>query len=168
MWFFVGDDVIFDCEFFLYDIIVSKVYVEGLQYIGVVSVDEVVVFKCELDVLVEDFCFGVFVLDECFEDCYFVIEVWFIEWLGDVGCCVYIGCSCNDQILVVMWLWLKDKLVELEVYCCVVVEVCLECVVQLVLLMLGYIYLQCVVVLFIVMWFVGFVEGFIDNVLCVW
>lgn len=167
--FLVGDDVILDCEFFLYDVVVSKVYVQGLENIGILFGDECIGLQCELDVLVDDFCSGVFVFDECFEDCYLVIEVCLIECLGDVGCKIYIGCSCNDQILVVMCLWLKDKLLYVVMVSCEVVKVVLDCVeVEKDLLVLGYIYIQCVVVFLVGMWWVGWVEVFIDNVICVY
>lgn len=166
--FFVGDDVIFDCEFFLYDIVVSVVYVQGLQYIGIFSVDELVGLLCELDVLVQDFCEGCFVLDMQYEDGYLVIEVCFIECFGDVGCKIYIGCSCNDQILVVICLWLKEKLQCVMQFSVDVVKVVLDCVqVEKDLLIFGYIYIQCVVVFLVGMWWVGWVEVFIDNVICV-
>ncbi|MET0229447.1 MAG: argininosuccinate lyase, partial [Rhodanobacteraceae bacterium] len=40
MRFLAGDDVVLDREFFLHDIAASKVHVEGLARIGVLSAEE--------------------------------------------------------------------------------------------------------------------------------
>ncbi|MGN6226253.1 MAG: argininosuccinate lyase [Dyella sp.] len=165
MRFLAGDDVILDREFFLHDITASKAHVEGLQHIGVVSVDEAASLKRELDALAEDFRSGAFVLDERFEDCHSAIEARLTERLGDAGRRVHTGRSRNDQILVATRLWLKDKLAELEAHCRAVAEVCLERAAQPAIPMPGYTHLQRAVVSSTAMWFAGFAEGFIDNAL---
>lgn len=165
MRFLAGDDVILDREFFLHDITASKAHVEGLQHIGVVSVDEAAALKRELDALAEDFRSGAFVLDERFEDCHSAIETRLTERLGDAGRRVHTGRSRNDQILVATRLWLKDKLAELETHCRAVAEVCLERAAQPAIPMPGYTHLQRAVVSSTSMWFAGFAEGFIDNAL---
>ncbi|MGN6234738.1 argininosuccinate lyase [Dyella sp.] len=165
MRFLAGDDVILDREFFLHDITASKAHVEGLQHIGVVSVDEAASLKRELDALAEDFRSGAFVLDERFEDCHSAIEARLTERLGDAGRRVHTGRSRNDQILVATRLWLKDKLAELEAHCRAVAEVCLERAAQPAIPMPGYTHLQRAVVSSTSMWFAGFAEGFIDNAL---
>ena len=165
MRFLAGDDVILDREFFLHDITASKAHVEGLQHIGVVSVDEAAALKRELDALAEDFRSGAFVLDERFEDCHSAIEARLTERLGDAGRRVHTGRSRNDQILVATRLWLKDKLAELEAHCRAVAGVCLERAAQPALPLPGYTHLQRAVVSSTAMWFAGFAEGFIDNAL---
>ena len=165
MRFLAGDDVILDREFFLYDITASKAHVEGLQHIGVVSVDEAAALKRELDALAADFRAGAFVLDDRFEDCHSAIEARLTERLGDAGRRVHTGRSRNDQILVATRLWLKEKLVELEAHCRAVAEVCLERAAQPGIPMPGYTHLQRAVVSSTAMWFAGFAEGFIDNAL---
>ena len=165
MRFLAGDDVILDREFFLHDITASKAHVEGLQHIGLVSVDEAAALKRELDALAEDFRSGAFVLDERFEDCHSAIEARLTERLGDAGRRVHTGRSRNDQILVATRLWLKDKLAELEAHCRAVAEVCLERAAQPAIPMPGYTHLQRAVVSSTSMWFAGFAEGFIDNAL---
>ncbi|ODV09585.1 MAG: argininosuccinate lyase [Rhodanobacter sp. SCN 68-63] len=165
MRFLAGDDVILDREFFLHDITASKAHVEGLQHIGVVSVDEAAALKRELDALAEDFRSGAFVLDERFEDCHSAIEARLTERLGDAGRRVHTGRSRNDQILVATRLWLKDKLAELEAHCRAVAGVCLERAAQPALPLPGYTHLQRAVVSSTSMWFAGFAEGFIDNAL---
>jgi argininosuccinate lyase len=173
MQFLAGDDVLLDREFFLHDITASKAHVEGLANIGVVSADESVSLKRELDALAEDFRSGSFVLDDRYEDGHSAIEARLTERLGDAGRRVHTGRSRNDQILVATRLWLKEQLATLEAHCRAIAMVCLERAAQPALPLPGYTHLQRAVVSSTAMWFAGFAEGFIDNALrarqtCAW
>ncbi|MGY3040587.1 argininosuccinate lyase [Rhodanobacter sp. TND4EL1] len=163
MQFLAGDDVLLDREFFLHDITASKAHVEGLANIGVVSADEAAALKRELDALAEDFASGAFVLDERFEDGHSAIEARLTERLGDAGRRVHTGRSRNDQVLVATRLWLKEKLVALEIHCRAIATVCLDRAASDSLPLPGYTHLQRAVVSSTAMWFAGFAEGFIDN-----
>ncbi|WP_426702553.1 argininosuccinate lyase [Rhodanobacter sp. Col0626] len=165
MQFLAGDDVLLDREFFLHDITASKAHVEGLANIGVVSTDEAAALKGELDALAGDFASGAFVLDDRYEDGHSAIEARLTERLGDAGRRVHTGRSRNDQILVATRLWLKDKLATLEAHCRSIAKVCLDRAAQPALPMPGYTHLQRAVVSSTAMWFAGFAEAFIDNVL---
>ncbi|WP_430388672.1 argininosuccinate lyase [Dyella sp. 20L07] len=165
MKFLAGDDVLLDREFFLHDITASKAHVEGLANIAVVSADEAVALKRELDVLAEDFRAGQFVLDERYEDGHSAIEARLTERLGDAGRRVHTGRSRNDQILVATRLWLKDQLAALEQHCRAIAQVCLDRAAQPAIPLPGYTHLQRAVVSSTAMWFAGFAEGFIDNAL---
>jgi len=165
MTFLAGDDVVLDREFFLHDITASKVHVEGLANIGVVSTDEATALKRELDVLADDFRAGHFVLDDRYEDGHSAIEARLTERLGDAGRRVHTGRSRNDQILVATRLWLKEKLAELEQHCRAIAKVCLDRAAQPAIPLPGYTHLQRAVVSSTGMWFAGFAEGFIDNAL---
>ena len=163
MQFLAGDDVLLDREFFLHDISASKAHVEGLANIGVVSADEAVALKRELDALAADFASGSFVLDERHEDGHSAIEARLTERLGDAGRRVHTGRSRNDQILVATRLWLKEQLATLQTHCRAIAQVCLERAAQPALPLPGYTHLQRAVVSSTAMWFAGFAEGFIDN-----
>jgi argininosuccinate lyase len=165
MKFLAGDDVLLDREFFLYDITASKAHVEGLVHIGVISNDDAVSLKRELDTLADDFQAGRFVLDDSYEDGHSAIEARLTERLGDAGRRIHTGRSRNDQILVATRLWLKEKLVLLETHCRNVADVCLRRAAQPTLPLPGYTHLQRAVVSSTAMWFAGFAEGFIDNAL---
>lgn len=165
MRFMAGDDVLLDREFFLCDITASKAHVEGLANIGVVSADEAVALKRELDALAADFASGAFVLDARFEDGHSAIEARLTERLGDAGRRVHTGRSRNDQILVATRLWLKDKLAALDVACRAIAQVCLDRAAQPAIPLPGYTHLQRAVVSSTALWFAGFAEGFIDNAL---
>src|SRR5688572_32882510 len=79
--FLAGEDVILDCEFFLFDIQASRAHAEGLQQISIITADELDGLKRELDVLAEDFRTGRFVLDEQYEDGHSAIEARLIDRL---------------------------------------------------------------------------------------
>jgi argininosuccinate lyase len=163
MKFLAGDDVMLDREIFLHDITASKVHVEGLANIGVVSAQEMQNLKQELDALAEDFRTGHFVLDDRFEDGHSAIEARLTERLGDAGRRLHTGRSRNDQILVATRLWLKEKLAELEAQCRIVADVCLQRAAQPAVPLPGYTHLQRAVVSSTAMWFAGFAEAFVDN-----
>ncbi|THD10475.1 argininosuccinate lyase [Metallibacterium scheffleri] len=165
MAFTAGDDVILDREFFLHDIAASKAHVQGLANIGVVSGDDAAALLRELDVLATDFESGAFVLDARYEDGHSAIEARLTERMGDAGRRVHTGRSRNDQILVATRLWLKDKLDELEAHCRAIATVCLDRAAQPALPLPGYTHLQRAVVSSTAMWFAGFAEGYIDNLL---
>lgn len=92
----VGDDAASDCESPLYDAVVSCVYVVGSVWTGTSAVEELVVTVCESDVSSVVPELGWPASDVCPEDGYLVTERRSIEKSGDIGCCTYIGCSCND------------------------------------------------------------------------
>ncbi len=163
MRFTAGNDVVLDREFFLYDIAASKAHVEGLARIGVVDDAEKDALLHELEALAEDFRNGDFILDERFEDMHSAIEARLAERLGDTGRRVHTGRSRNDQVLVAMRLWLKERLAELADTCIDIAEACLQRAQSEQLPMPGYTHLQRAVVSSTAMWFAGFAEGFIDN-----
>jgi argininosuccinate lyase len=163
MKFLAGDDVLLDREFFLHDIVASKAHVEGLANIGVVSADESLALKHELDALAEDFRSGAFVLDDRYEDGHSAIEARLTERLGDAGRRVHTGRSRNDQILVATRLWLKEQLAVLQDHCRAIAQVCLDRAAQAALPLPGYTHLQRAVVSSTSMWFAGFAEAFIDD-----
>jgi argininosuccinate lyase len=162
--FLAGDDVLLDREFFLFDIQASKAHAEGLQHIGILSADELAGLARELDVLVEDFRNGSFVLDARYEDGHSAIEARLIERLGDVGRKIHTGRSRNDQVLVATRLWLKERLARVAALCRESAEVALARAEQdLALPLPGYTHLQRAVVSSAGMWWAGWAEGFIDD-----
>jgi len=163
MQFLAGDDVLLDREFFAHDIAASKVHVEGLARIGVLSADEAVALTRELGALGEDFHNGTFVLDARHEDGHSAIEARLTERLGDTGRKVHTGRSRNDQVLVATRLWLKCQLAVLADGNREIAQACLDRAAHEALPMPGYTHLQRAVVSSTAMWFAGYAEAFIDN-----
>ncbi len=162
--FLAGDDVILDREFFLHDIVASKAHAEGLQHIGILTIDELAGLQRELDTLAEDFRSGEFVLDERFEDCHSAIESRLTERLGDAGRKIHAGRSRNDQILVATRLWLKEKLARVSELSRQIAKVALDrAEAEKSLPLPGYTHIQRAVVSSAGMWWAGWAEAFIDN-----
>ncbi|WP_440985958.1 argininosuccinate lyase [Xanthomonas sontii] len=164
--FLAGDDVLLDREFFLHDIAASGAHAEGLQRIGILSVDELAGLQRELAVLAEDFRSGAFVLDARFEDGHSAIEARLTERLGDAGRKIHTGRSRNDQILVATRLWLKDRLARLAQLSAEIAKVALDrAQAERGLPVPGYTHIQRAVVSSAGMWWAGWAEAFIDDAL---
>jgi len=162
--FLAGEDVVLDREFLLFDIQASSAHAEGLQRIGILSMDELAGLQHELDLLADDFSAGRFVLDARFEDCHSAIEARLTERLGDVGRKIHTGRSRNDQILVATRLWLKDRLASVAELCREAAQVALSrAQAEGALAMPGYTHMQRAVVSSAGMWWAAWAEGFIDN-----
>ncbi len=164
--FLAGDDVILDREFFLYDIAASKAHAQGLQHIGILSLEELGGLSAQLDRLAEDFRSGAFVLDDQYEDCHSAIEARLTERLGDAGRKIHTGRSRNDQILVATRLWLKDRLARVAALSREVAQVALDrAAAEQALPLPGYTHIQRAVVSSAGMWWAGWAEAFVDNAL---
>lgn len=162
--FLAGEDVLLDREFFLHDIQASRAHAEGLQRIGILDGDELTALSRELETLAGDFAEGRFVLDSRYEDGHSAIEQRLVERLGDTGKKIHTGRSRNDQVLVATRLWLKERLLRLQVVCVETAEVALaRAGAEAMLPLPGYTHLQRAVVSSAGMWWAAWAEGFIDN-----
>ena len=108
--FLAGDDVILDREFFLHDIAASAAHAEGLQRIGILTLDELGGLKRELATLADDFRSGAFVLDGRYEDGHSAIEARLTDRIGVTGKKLHTGRSRNDQVATDIRLWLRDEI----------------------------------------------------------
>ena len=123
--FCAGDDVVLDRALLPYDIRASEAHVAGLARIGLVSADEAAQLIAGLGELGERVARGAFVLDDRFEDGHSAIE-WFLgERLGEVGRKVHAGRSRNDQVLVALRMYVRERLATLAGECVAIAEVCL-------------------------------------------
>ena len=162
--FLAGDDVVLDREFFLHDITASAAHAEGLQRIGILTVDELDGLKRELAVLADDFQKGEFILDQRFEDGHSAIEARLTERLGDAGRKIHTGRSRNDQVLVATRLWLKEKLARVAQLSRDIAKVALDRAdAEKSLPLPGYTHIQRAVVSSAGMWWAGWAEAFIDD-----
>ncbi len=166
MDYMAGEDIVLDRELIQYDIVASKAHVEGLQSIGILTQDESSQLVEQLQTLSEALLNKEFILDNRFEDCHSAIEHWLVEKLGELGKKVHTGRSRNDQILTATRLFLKASLT-------CVLELCQECANACLTQaekgqdqpMPGYTHLQQAVPSSTGMWFAGFAESMIDNLI---
>jgi len=166
MQYMAGEDIILDSELIQYDIVASKAHVKSLQSIDILTRDESQQLIEQLELLSVALEKGKFILDSRFEDCHSAIEYWLVEKLGELGKKIHTGRSRNDQVLVATRLYLKDSLK-------VVIEQCQRsakaCLTQAkngqFQAMPGYTHLQQAVPSSTGMWFAGFAESMIDNLI---
>jgi len=106
----VGKDYLLDLELLPYDIKASIAHAKGLFRIGILSqieVDKLIktlkkLTTQKIEITPKD------------EDCHTVIENYLIQELGEIGKKIHTGRSRNDQVLVAIRLWMKDKSQQIQ------------------------------------------------------
>ncbi len=112
--FLVGEDIILDQLLVKYDVIGSIAHAAMLNKIGILSNEELIKLKRTLREIIklnEEDRFKINVFDE---DVHLKIEGFLTQKLGDVGKKIHTGRSRNDQVLVDLRLFTKDKLLKIE------------------------------------------------------
>lgn len=166
MDYMAGEDVILDRELIQYDITASKAHVKGLCSINLLTADESEQLIEQLELLSVALLENKFILDNRFEDCHSAIEFWLVEKLGELGKKIHTGRSRNDQILCATRLYLKSSLEAVIDKCKVSAQACLKQAEKGELQpMPGYTHLQQAVPSSVGMWFAGFAESMIDNLI---
>lgn len=110
----VGDDFILDKDLLIYDLQASLAHAQGLNKIGVLTKAELNKIKNGLNHLKSGWIKGQLEISLEDEDCHTFIENYLIEKIGTVGKKIHTGRSRNDQVLVALRLYLKDKLNEIS------------------------------------------------------
>lgn len=164
MEFLAGEDVDLDQELLLFDIQASAAHVRGLQQTGILSEAESASLQSGLSAIEQDVINGARQLDHSFEDGHSAIESWLTEMHGETGAKVHTGRSRNDQIAVVLRLYMKDRLERLQGICIDIASVLLERIkTEGDLPMAGYTHLQSAMPSSAGLWLAGHAEAFIDN-----
>ncbi len=164
MRFLAGSDVILDRELFVFDIEASIVHARGLARIGVLTAADADLIAQSLHALRDDFNAGRFVLGPPFEDGHSAIESWLTDRHGELGKRIHTGRSRNDQVLVAMRLYLRDRLNRLARQTHALAALCLRRASgDTALPMPGYTHLQRAVVSSTAMWWAGWAETFADS-----
>lgn len=108
--FTVGNDYLLDTQLLPFDIQASKAHVKMLVSVGVLSQKEGDDLYKELDNILALVEKGKFEITREQEDGHTAIEQYLVEKLGDTGKKIHTGRSRNDQVLVMMRLFMKTKL----------------------------------------------------------
>ncbi|HVB03116.1 MAG TPA: argininosuccinate lyase [Chitinophagaceae bacterium] len=111
--FTVGRDRELDLYLASADVLGSLAHIRMLESIGLLTRDEWTALSAELKVLYRDIEAGQFILDPEAEDIHSHIEIHLTRVLGDTGKKIHSGRSRNDQVLVDIRLFLRDRLREL-------------------------------------------------------
>lgn len=111
--FTVGKDREMDLMLAKYDIIGSLAHITMLQSIGLLEADELKTLSEGLIELLETVARGQFVIEEGVEDVHSQVELMLTRRFGDVGKKIHSGRSRNDQVLLDLKLFTRDRLKEI-------------------------------------------------------
>jgi len=166
MDFLAADDIELDRQLIHYDIVASKAHVAGLRAIEILSESESLQLITQLDQLTHDLASGQFKICDEFEDGHSAIEFYLTNRLGDLGKKIHTGRSRNDQVLVATRLYLKEGLSNALKYTEKAARICLSQAERMKNTpMPGYTHLQRAVPSSVGLWFAGFAEAMIDNLI---
>lgn len=105
-------DHVFDIHIFPYDITASKAQANMLEKINILTKKENQDLQENLNILMQKWENGEIEIRQEDEDCQTVIENFLVEKCGDAGKKIHTGRSRNDQVLVAVRLYKKEKIQE--------------------------------------------------------
>lgn len=160
-----GDDILYDQELVPYDVAGSIAYGKMLLRHGILTADEMALLEKGFAEILDLYQKGEFVLSLEDEDCHTKIENYLTERFGDVGKKIHTARSRNDQILVTMRLFLKDKLNGIRSSALSLVEALLEVGSKYEFVpMPGYTHMQKAMPTTVGTWYGAFAESLLDDV----
>ena len=110
--FTVGHDRELDLYLAKYDVLGSMAHITMLEHIGLLRRDELDALLAELRAIYAEAEAGRFVIEEGVEDVHSQVELMLTRRLGDTGKKIHSGRSRNDQVLVDLKLFTRDKIRE--------------------------------------------------------
>lgn len=110
--FTVGRDRELDVYLAEFDVLGNLAHATMLQTIGLLTADELADLKAELKIIYEQIQNGEFVIEEGVEDVHSQVELMLTRKLGDTGKKIHSGRSRNDQVLVDLKLYVRDRLTQ--------------------------------------------------------
>ena len=111
--FTVGRDRELDLYLAKYDVLGSMAHITMLESIGLLSADELSMLLTELKAIYGQAARGEFVIEEGIEDVHSQVELMLTRKLGDVGKKIHSGRSRNDQVLLDLKLFTRDRLKDI-------------------------------------------------------
>ncbi len=111
--FTVGKDRELDVMLAPFDVLGTMAHITMLEKIGLLEKDELEVLLKELKAIYSTTKDGSFVIDDGIEDVHSQVELLLTKKLGDVGKKVHSGRSRNDQVLLDLKLFARDRIEEM-------------------------------------------------------
>ena len=111
--FTAGRDSVLDQLLAKYDVLGSIAHVRMLESVKIISYDDSQALKKELYQIYEQIISAEFIISEGVEDVHSEIEKRLTNALGEIGQKVHAGRSRNDQVLLDMHLFVRDKINEI-------------------------------------------------------
>ncbi len=108
--FTVGQDRELDLQLARYDVQGSLAHIKMLESIGLITAEELSILTDALNDIAECINRGEFVIEDGVEDVHSQVEFLLTARLGDVGKKIHSGRSRNDQVLVDLKLYMRERL----------------------------------------------------------
>jgi len=160
-----GEDIIYDQLMIPYDVFGSRMWARLLAKHGVITQTELKQLEQGLDEILVIYKKGGFVLSIEDEDSHTKIEEYLIKRFGATGKKIHTARSRNDQVLVMMRLFLKDKCKELKQLTLALMKDLLKFAKKYEFLpMPGYTHMQKAMPTTIGTWLAAFIESFMDDI----
>lgn len=110
--FTVGRDREMDLHLAEFDVLGNLAHAIMLETIGLLTADDLSALKTELHAIYEQIQQGDFTIEDGVEDVHSQVELMLTRKLGDIGKKIHSGRSRNDQVLVDMKLYTRDRLFQ--------------------------------------------------------
>lgn len=164
--FTVGHDRELDLYLAKYDVLGSMAHVTMLHSIGLIADEELPVLLRELRAIYQVAEPGNFVIEDGIEDVHSQVELMLTRKLGDMGKKIHSGRSRNDQVLVDLKLFTRDKIREVaEAVRDLFAELQQQSERYKNVLMPGYTHLQVAMPSSFGLWFGAYAESLADDML---
>ena len=164
--FTVGRDREMDLMLAKYDVMGSMAHITMLESIGLIGKDELPVLLGELKNIYEICQRGEFIIEEDVEDVHSQVEMMLTRKLGDMGKKIHSGRSRNDQVLLDLKLFTRNKLKELVKKVRILFDQLIEKSNQYKdVLMPGYPHLQVAMPSSFGLWFGAYAESLTDDMM---
>ena len=164
--FTVGHDRELDLYLAKYDVLGSMAHVTMLHSIGLIADEELPVLLRELRAIYQVAESGNFVIEDGIEDVHSQVEFMLTRKLGDMGKKIHSGRSRNDQVLVDLKLFTRDKIREVaEAVRDLFAELQQQSERYKNVLMPGYTHLQVAMPSSFGLWFGAYAESLADDML---
>lgn len=159
-----GEDILYDQLMIPNDVFGSRIYARLLQKHKIVNKKELAQLEKGLDDILKLYKEGKFQLKIEDEDCHTKIEEYLIEKLGSVGKKIHTARSRNDQVLVMMRLYLKERSLGLRKTATKLAKTLLKTAKKYEFIpMPGYTHMQKAMPTTVGTWLAAFVESLLDD-----
>jgi len=159
-----GDDILYDQDLIPYDVQGSWGYGLMLRRHGILTDQELISLKKGLAEITKLYKAGKFKMTLEDEDCHTKIENYLTEKYGEIGKRIHTARSRNDQILVTMRLFMKEKMKDLRQLTLQLADVLVDAAKKYEFIpMPGYTHMQKAMPTTLGTWYGSFVESLLDD-----
>lgn len=160
----VGHDRELDIYLAPYDVLGSMAHITMLESIGLLTKDELSVLLKELKEIYNIAVAGNFQIEDGIEDVHSQVELMLTRKLGDIGKKIHSGRSRNDQVLVDLKLFTRDRIHTLVDSVTALIDILLtQSEKYNDILMPGYTHLQIAMPSSFGLWFAAYAESLVDD-----